>query len=30
MQMGDVFLVSAITGVAFLAEIGVFLVLGMI
>jgi hypothetical protein len=30
MQLSDVFLTSAITGTAFLVEIGVFVVLGLI
>jgi hypothetical protein len=30
MQLGDIFLTSAITGVAVLIEIGVFLILGVI
>jgi hypothetical protein len=30
MQLGDLFLASAITGVAFLIEIGVFLAFGVI
>jgi hypothetical protein len=30
MQLGDLFLASAITGIAFLIEIGVFLAFGVI
>jgi len=30
MQLGDLFLASAITGIAFLIEIGIFLAFGVI